>query len=1522
MKIIIFFILYAFAYTDLKGQGINIPDTDPGAHATGVPNPVVAYPSSVKINYVRSLQPLKPLPDPSLVNITSDAKEVQIETQYLDGLGRPLQNVKKSITPQLKDVVTPFVYDKFSRETYKYLSYVSRESNGKFRLDPFTEQEVFMSQHFAALGEQFFYSTNVYDGSPLNRVNKTMAAGNSWSGSDRGIEMKYLVNTVADDVKMWMVSDVAGNFGNYTMTGAYREGELFKNITIDENGKQVIEFKDRQGNVILKKVQVAGVTDNGSGCGYQGWLSTYYIYDDLDNLRCIIQPNGVGILIDNGWQLTGELLAEQCFRYEYDGRKRMITKKNPGAAEIFLLYDNMNRQVFMQDGNMRSKNWWMTSLYDGMNRIVVTGICIATRQQLQDRLNAETFGQSGIAIQGGTSIPDLVVNNFIAGTLQYHASSSITFNAGFESGNNSEFIAEIVAMPVSSSQIQVRGNPLPPGATFTALTISFFESYSFTSKQYNPSDISKVDAGNNLYAENIPTTPSLKIKGMATGSKIWVMEDAANINSGHWTESVFFYDDKSRTVQVQSDNFRGGNDVLVNRFDFTGKTISNYKVQNYPGTAALRIKTNYEFDHAGRLLSIKKQVNDDPSTLKKVAGNEFNELGQLAEKKLGEQPDNVSIPLESLKYDYNIRGWIKGINKDFALNTNNSNYFGQAFSYDAGFTKKQYSGNISGWQWRSKGDGEQRAYGFGYDAVNRLLGADFTQNNSGWNNSAGVDFTVSNLSYDANGNIRSMDQKGLKINSSAFIDQLAYTYFQSSNKLSQVVDASNDFKSTLGDFKYDAAAKNMADYSYDLNGNMVVDKNKDITISYNHLNLPVVVMVKNRGVITWMYDATGKKLQKSVVDNTVNPSTTTITSYVDGSVFENDILLYTMHEEGRIRVKPGAAGFAFDYFIRDHLGNVRMVLTDEKRQDIYPAATMETVKASTEENYYDIKLSQVVDKLSSIPDYPNNNGIPNPIANPSFDNANSAKLYRLNSNVQRTGLGIVLKVMSGDRLDIFGKSFYAQPNSGGNNANSNLTALEIINGLLLTPGARNSVKGTANDILGNTTGTAVPLGSFLNNNSVTEQTTPRAFIVYILFDEQFKFVKGGVSPVSSIESASKLKDHFPELQNIAVTKNGYIYVYCSNESPVDVYFDNLQVVHTRGPILEETHYYPFGLVMAGISSKAAGMVENKLKYTGKELQSKEFGDGNGLELEDFGARMLDPQIGRWHVIDALSENYEGISPYSYSLNDPINAVDPDGNLIIFVGGLMIDQYLGRDNNKLIQKGRSLDNPELMPNPNYKPYPGERTFSENSPTYLNKPFCYCWGNEIINGVGNPQKGIGGVFSQAYNDYNTRFISASSWPNSSSAERFNEGIKAGEDLVKELESKKIELGENETIKIIGHSQGAAFAAGMVSILAKHEKFSSKLEVVHYLSPHQPNGFSTEPNIDAHQWSTKSDGLSSRNSFFDWLKGKSRYQKINGLQNSKFHQRDKYEGDYGGHSVGTWIMDITRYLRSIGKKVTIIN
>jgi hypothetical protein len=112
--------------------------------------------------------------------------------------------------------------------------------------------------------------------------------------------------------------------------------------------------------------------------------------------------------------------------------------------------------------------------------------------------------------------------------------------------------------------------------------------------------------------------------------------------------------------------------------------------------------------------------------------------------------------------------------------------------------------------------------------------------------------------------------------------------------------------------------------------------------------------------------------------------------------------------------------------------------------------------------------------------------------------------------------------------------------------------------------------------------------NFITNRDVPNNGFPRAFLNWILLDEQFNYVPSG-SGFIRVEGAGALVTLANS--NIPITKSGYLFVFLSNESQnTDVYFDNLTIQHFTGPLLEETHYYPFGLTMAGISSKAAERV--------------------------------------------------------------------------------------------------------------------------------------------------------------------------------------------------------------------------------------------------------------------------------------------------------------------------------------------
>ncbi len=1273
MKIYFLSLLSIFT---LDAYSQNRPESNsvrPTANAVTPPN---TY-TSATINYIRTWEPSMPSADPVTVANDPDVNHVRQTTQYFDGLGRPLQTVSKGITPGGKDLITPFTYDFYGREQFKYLPYAGNVSDGKFKADPFNAQKAFYQDANltpGVSGEAIFYSQTEYETSPLNRVLKSYAPGNTWAkndpaGVERGgnkfVEQQYLVNTIADSVHIW---DMPANGTIIPTTGGsriYGRGQLYKNITKDERGKLTIEYKDKEDRVVLKKIQL---TDSPSE-GHVGWLCTYYVYDDLGNLRCVIPPKAVE-LIRPSWTIDATIARELCFFYRYDSRNRMIMKKVPGADSTEMVYDVRDRLVFTRDGNMRNatNKKWLVTFYDGLDRPTMTALysSAATRDALQLSMNQATSNTQVIT----NPIPEQADLEFAYhdGRAKYTARKSITFNAGFDTGAGGAMEALIDGTANQDNLSIVAVNPLPniAASALTPLTYTFYDDYNYAGKHNAVTgDLTTPAFSGSPYAEIISSTSNMT-RGLVTGTKVRVL------GTDQWLTTTTYYTDKGRVLQVIADNVSGGKDVVSSIYDFSGKllrTLQRHTNVRSGTTPQTILMTQMLYDAAGRVTDVIKKLND--STQLTIAKNTYDELGQLKSKRLHVKG---STQLETLNYEYNIRGWLKSINKGFVKTpTGYNSWFGQELSYDYGFTTNQVNGNIAGIKWKSGSDGKGRAYGYNYDNANRLTTADFTQNNTASSNTwdkTQADFSVDQLVYDPNGNILSMRQKGMNGTSIQTIDSLKYGYQLNSNKLSFVTDKKNNTASQLGDFK-EINNNETGDYAYDTSGNLIKDLNKNIAvIRYNHLNLPDSIAITSKGTIRYLYDATGVKLRKIVTDNTVTPAKITTTDYIGGIVYRNDTMELIGHEEGRIRpvyVAGQPVKYYYDYFLKDHLGNVRTVLTEQTDLSVY-TATMEPANAPAEAALFSNVEETRAGKPAGYPE----------------DQAAGSNQYVAKLNAKsgkKIGPSLVLKVMAGDTIQIGARAFYK---SAGPKDSKSVTPEDMVAGLLQAFGGEAASSGSHTNRVADRVS---PFGNFNSNDyqrlkerdaDQNQQDKPKAYLNFVLFDDQFNLVEEN-------SGVRQVKGEPDELQTLAVDKmvmekSGFLYVYTSNETEQDVLFDNVTVLSASGPLLEETHYYPYGLTMAGISSNALKGVnypENRKKYNGNELQSKEFGDGSGLEWYDFNARTYDQQIGRFLQIDPLLEDgQESLTPYHFAYNNPPSFSDPDGKLpivpfIIFAVGLLL-----------------------------------------------------------------------------------------------------------------------------------------------------------------------------------------------------------------------------------------------------------
>lgn len=1003
-------------------------------------------------------------------------------------------------------------------------------------------------------------------------------AGYSFVGRNKGTMTQSGVCLSSDNIYILSYSG-----GSICKSGTYTEGALWKQETIGQHSQVSETYTNKANQLVCKKVYVGGSAGNG------GWLSTYYIYNDFGKLTHVIPPKASEQFNSNTCLTDVEKL---CFTYQYNEHGFIVSKGTPGMdGTDDIIYDLYGNAMLTRSPQQKSRDEWSFAIYDHLDRVAFSGIYTGTEtmQYFQD-------------IVRGTTSP---VNHGVSAnqTLEYWLTHKYTGNSH----------------PTSLFGCDIRAYNY-----YDDYSVSPANSFSFNNN-YAPLYLTGASMEN--------PEPYMNGYGKLVASKTKIIDNGVpNSFVNQWITTAYFYDEKGRTIQTQTINpwNTTRKDINTTQYNFSGNVVLNISKYNAwlkanVDTLLVLTKSNYD-SRSGQLTGVQKKING--SMWYDITTLTYDDLGNVKTKSMG---DGAEVQ----NYTYNIRGQLIGINEADLYTTssalNNKTYL-SSISYDAGFDSKRFDGAISGYIWRTPST-PQMAYGYSYDNAARMTHAEFSElTGSGptWNKT-NADYTVSNITYDANGNMLTMNQKGINSSSGySDIDVLSYSY-DAGNQLTKVTDAG--VASPIMDFD-NGASGTSTDYRYDKNGNLEADLNKAIdSIIYNHQDLPLRVR-KGTDNIYNIYDASGTLLQKTINDNGVVDTFI----YWGGLVFKDDSLQYVLHEEGRARWLPDSNFFKFDFNVKDHLGNVRTTVTaDVSYGTVSHTATFEVAYANVEEAIFDNVVN--VSDLSP-------SGTPGDV-----------QAGHLNGGIDslRIGAAILQHVMAGDQLNLQAYGYYEAMDSTtlSTYALPEDMASRLLTSLLGSPNT-NFNEGVGTPINGDVISNLISPSNYdmyeLIKNDITDPAYPRAYLNYLVFDEMMQLqpeecivvqLKGTPSSWNgmSIPGSAKVKS------------NGYILVYLSNETPGDVYVNNAHILNIKGRLLEEKIYYPHGLLL-DLGSNTSLSLKNQYLYQGKRLQPE-----LGLELYDFHARQYDPQVGRFWGIDPLDQFPSG---YTGMGNDPANNIDPSG----------------------------------------------------------------------------------------------------------------------------------------------------------------------------------------------------------------------------------------------------------------------
>ena len=396
-------------------------------------------------------------------------------------------------------------------------------------------------------------------------------------------------------------------------------------------------------------------------------------------------------------------------------------------------------------------------------------------------------------------------------------------------------------------------SPEALGEDIQLLKADYYDNYAFLDdEELLPEDRQE-------YGKVYPDTQKPDAAGLKTGTVSYAADGSGTLTG----MEVLYYDSFGRCVQKRLKNHLGETDEEYTAYTFTGLPRLVMRVHRSPDLEERKEMLRYEYDTMDRLLKVYFRLDDKEEEL--VCDNVYDDLGRIVtDRRNG--TDNLRTG-----YTYNIRNWMTSIE---------SPLFKEELHYTDGTGTPCYNGNISSISWKAGEEQTTRGYRFTYDGLDRMKKAEYGEGERLAVNPNRFNEEVT--AYDKTGNIlgiKRMGQTGAQ--EYGLVDNLALTY--SGNQLTKVTDNAASSAYNNG-FEFKDGADKETEYTYDENGNLTQDLNRNIEdIQYNFLNLPQRIEFEDGSTTEYLYDADGRKLR------TVHRADgkTTTTDYAGNLIYEN-----------------------------------------------------------------------------------------------------------------------------------------------------------------------------------------------------------------------------------------------------------------------------------------------------------------------------------------------------------------------------------------------------------------------------------------------------------------------------------------------------------------------------------------------------------------------------------------------------------------------------------------------------------